>query len=573
MDMDAVPIQKNKKWRWISISIGALLSIGIAGYAIQTQLWRSGNVLTPVIAHNNLGIDLHHPDVLIDSYSLGQLPKDLLKIPLLSDILTEDFIFYYQNNGDRLGLEGSVRRIVYEHDLNLRDRLLNILLNEPAKVALWHDAKGRLSHFMVVIHRGGMARLLEPLALAITSDNQLTKTDLNGLKIGGVAIPVYQLRYNGKSLLFASHGDNLLLLSSSEMMFNKDKQEQLSVEVAQDLLAGKSPWETSYGLTSVSETEKEGVPQVKQRIAASANYLGFGYQRLFPAFAGVRFDMDDKGWHSFLALNDSDAARDSSFAFRPIWQAMPMGASLCAVVPYSRGIAEEILKQFSGINTANKALQGHFNGTAGICWYPDSRLHSPLVIGQLNNVNEEQRNALGNIFGHVIGAKENKAPDKILPVQFIHQDETWLWQREVSSRFGNHDADKSDDAQHLMSQKFFRVSLSLHGNTLLFSLDDNLVVKGIRTLSKAYPPMSDVLPENSLIPFYSSPDKLAHLLQNEVFDSLPQNIEPIFYNAAQTSLLPKIEALAKHKNYVLMLPEKTQADQPWQWIPINWQDL
>ena len=67
--------------------------------------------------------------------TLSQLPKDLLTIPFLHDVLSEDFVFYYQNHADRLGIEGSIRRIVYEHDLTLKDKLFSSLLDQPAQAA------------------------------------------------------------------------------------------------------------------------------------------------------------------------------------------------------------------------------------------------------------------------------------------------------------------------------------------------------------------------------------------------------------------------------------------------------
>ncbi|MFP1557054.1 DUF2138 family protein [Escherichia coli] len=39
---------------------------------------------------------------------MSQLPKDLLTIPFLHDVLSVDFVFYYQNHADRLGIEGSI---------------------------------------------------------------------------------------------------------------------------------------------------------------------------------------------------------------------------------------------------------------------------------------------------------------------------------------------------------------------------------------------------------------------------------------------------------------------------------
>ncbi|MCV5744042.1 DUF2138 family protein, partial [Escherichia coli] len=110
---------------------------------------------------------------------------------------------------------------------------------------------------------------------------------------------------------------------------------------------------------------------VRQRIVVSARWLGFGYQRLMPSFAGVRFEMGNDGWHSFVALNDESASVDASFDFTPVWNSMPAGASFCVAVPYSHGIAEEML---SHISQENDKLNGALDGAAGLCWYEDSKL-------------------------------------------------------------------------------------------------------------------------------------------------------------------------------------------------------
>lgn len=163
------------------------------------------------MVHNNLQIDLNEPDLFLDSDSLSQLPKDLLTIPFLHDVLSEDFVFYYQNHADRLGIEGSIRRIVYEHDLTLKDKLFSSLLDQPAQAALWHDKQGHLSHYMVLIQRSGLSKLLEPLLFAATSDSQLSKTEISSIKINSETIPVYQLRYNGNNvLMFATYQDKIL---------------------------------------------------------------------------------------------------------------------------------------------------------------------------------------------------------------------------------------------------------------------------------------------------------------------------------------------------------------------------
>lgn len=351
------------------------------GVAICWQWARK--TLSPLVVHNNLQIDLNEPDLFLDSDSLSQLPKDLLTIPFLHDVLSEDFVFYYQNHADRLGIEGSIRRIVYEHDLTLKDKLFSSLLDQPAQAALWHDKQGHLSHYMVLIQRSGLSKLLEPLLFAATSDSQLSKTEISSIKINSETVPVYQLRYNGNNaLMFATYQNKMLVFSSTDMLFKDDQQDTEATAIAGDLLSGKKRWQASFG---TEERAAEKTP-VRQRIVVSARLLGFGYQRLMPSFAGVRFEMGNDGWHSFVALNDESASVDTSFDFTPVWNSMPAGASFCVVVPYSHGIAEEML---SHISQENDKLNGALDGAAGLCWYADSKLQTPLFVGQFDGTAEQ----------------------------------------------------------------------------------------------------------------------------------------------------------------------------------------
>ena len=211
---EAAPVK-----RWPLIFGGLVLALLVLGGLLARYVWLAppsgplaGLEAPPA---NAPGRDIRHPDALIESASLARLPKELLEVPLLRDTLTEDFVFYYENDGDRLGLAGSLRRIVYEHDLTLKDSLVEELLDQPAQVALWRGADGRLRDFLVVMKRGGLAKLLEPLAHIAADDSQLRKV---GELKGGIG--VYRLRYNAqKTLLFASSGDYLVLLSNPKMLF------------------------------------------------------------------------------------------------------------------------------------------------------------------------------------------------------------------------------------------------------------------------------------------------------------------------------------------------------------------
>ncbi|MBB2495471.1 DUF2138 domain-containing protein [Aquipseudomonas ullengensis] len=589
--------------------IALAVAVPVAAAGLFGWLWQGPQAGRELGEQNLLGLDLARPDVLIESASLSRLPKDLLAVPLLRDTLTEDLVFYYEANADRLGLTGSLRRIIYEHDLQLRDNLLDELLDQPAEVALWRDAGGRLKHFLVVIERGGLAKALEPLAKVALDDSQLSQA--GEFIVDGAPVPFYRLRYNNdRSLLFASHGDQLLLLSSADMLFapepepepasaeaaSADDQSEVaavdpdaavpadeaaaesvepeepsgpllakvSTEAVEALLAGQHPFPERFGL------ETRG--PLQQRISLSSDFLALGYQRFIPAFAGLRFEMDGQGWHSFLALNEVED--QGKFDFTPVWRAMPMGASACVALPVAAAVPGRLLSKVGAEAKVAAELGAQLSGTAGLCWYAESRLHSPLLVGTLKGEAGAQTDAeLGKLFDSLIGAWEANVEGGQFPVEDSEQGATHTWQRQVGSNFGQYPGGDAENPDALAASGFFRVSLARHGSTLLFSLDDRLVNKALDTLDKRFPPLADVLPKDALVPAYLAPQTLATLFERETLESLPEDMEPVFRNAAQSNLLPKLRALSTHGKYALTLPAGSEASSAWQWLPLQWRAL
>lgn len=549
---------------WL-IGLGIAVPLGAAGFI--GWLMYEPQPPRELGEQSELELDLMRPDALIESASLSRLPRDLLAVPLLRDTLTEDFVFYYENNADRLGLTGSLRRIVFEHELTLKDSLIDELLDQPADVALWRGADGKLKHFLLLLDRGGLARVLEPLARAAADDTQLRQ--VGELRVDGDAVALYRLRYNAnRALLFASHGDKLLVLSSPGMLFEGDydgaTQARVSTEAIEALLDGDNRLAKRFGLKDRGET--------RQRISLGAEALAFGYQRFIPAFAGVRFEMDDKGWHSYLALNEVDD--QPALDFTPVWQAMPMGASACVALPTAPDMAQRMMEKVGAGAEVAKALSQRLSGAAGLCWYAESRLHTPLLVGQLKApADEAMDEVIGELFGSVIGAWEPYAESGKFPIESTTKGELRKWQRISSSNFGQYPASQAKEPDALAARGFFRTSLARQGTTVLFSLDDRLVDKAIATLDKRFPPLADVLPKDALVPAYMAPQTLAALFERETLDSLPSDMEPVFRNAAQTLLLPKLRALAGHKQYALSLPAGSKPDDAWQWLPLEWRPL
>ncbi|WP_339070295.1 DUF2138 domain-containing protein [Pseudomonas idahonensis] len=556
------PVQPGSKRRWPALVAGlCLVAAAVAGVGCKPK--------TPVaeLAGDKLG--LSRPDGLLETHSLTQLPKDLLAVPFLKETLTEDFVFYYQAHADRLGLIGSLRRIIYEHDLKLQDNLIEQLFDQPADVALWRGVDGRLKDFLLVMDRGGLAKLLEPLAKVALDDTQLSK--LAELKVGGDAVTLYQLNYNaGKSLAFASHGDKLVVLSNPAKLYDlssgaDDEHGAVSTAALEALLNGDKLFPEAFGL----EARK---PEVQQRLAVNSSVLAMGYQRFIPNFAGLRFDMDAQGWHSYLAMQEQD--NQPAFDFKPIWQAMPMGASACVALPLAAEQQKPLLVKLGAEEAVASSLTEYMAGTAGLCWYADSRLYTPLLVASLKDKDNTQLDGeLGKLFGSMVGARESKVPERIFPVVEQQNGEVHQWQRQVSSNFGQYPAKEAKDPQAITGRAFMQVSLARHGSTLVFSLDDKLVSKALDTLDKRFPPLADVVPKDALMPVYLGPQSLAQLIQQETFDSLPQDMEPVFNNAAQTYLVPKLRTLGGYGKYALTLPEGSEPNGHWQWLPLQWRAL
>lgn len=560
----AEPAAKSSR-RWPVLLGGLILVAGVA--AGLGWFMHKPKALPAELASDKLGMS--RPDGLLETHSLSQLPKDLLAVPFLKETLTEDFVFYYEAHADRLGLIGSLRRIIYEHDLKLQDSLIEQLFDQPADVALWRGADGRLKDFLLVMDRGGLAKVLEPLAKVALDDSQLTQ--LSEIKVGGDVVPLYQLTYNhSKALLFASHGDKLVVLSNPAKLYETghgpvDEPGMVSTESLEALLGGQKLFPEAFGLPPRA-------PEVKQRLSVNSSVLAMGYQRFIPNFAGLRFDMDDKGWHSFLAMDELENQPD--FDFKPIWQAMPMGASACVALPLAAEQQKPLLVKLGAEETVAQALTEHMAGAAGLCWYADSRLYTPLLVASLNDDDSAKLDGdLGSLFGSMVGAYEGNVEEHAFPVVEKLEGEHHQWQRQVSSNFGPYKAKDAENPDAITGKAFMKVSLARHGSTLLFSLDDKLVDKALGTLDKRFPPMADVVPKDLLMPVYFGPDSMAQLMQQETLDSLPQDMEPVFYNAAQTYLIPKLRKLSGYGKYALTLPEGSEPDGHWQWLPLEWKAL
>lgn len=525
----------------------------------QREVWR-GEV--------PLAFDPQRPDALIESESLAALPRDLLRVPLLRDLLSEDFVFYYEGNADRLGVVGALRRIAYEHRLELGDHVVAELLDQPSQLALWRSPDGRLDHALLSLRRGALASALELLAPVAQKDAQLQQ--VTNLEIDGQRVPVYRLRFGWqRALLFAGHGERLRVLVSPRLVSAHGDLDEayaiLSAALAQDELALPA----RFALHPSS---------ARHRLVLSADYLALGYGRLLPQLAGLRFELRGSQWQSFVALNEVSAAE---LDFDALWKAAPIGAAACAAVPVSADTLQALLRAFERRDALPEALVSRLGGPAAVCWYPNSRLLSPLLISRLQPPPGKAAAtatdpaaldaALATAFETYIGNPEREASGKRWPVRVLEGAGGPRWQRAVASNFGLLPRNEAGDGEPKASPAFFRVALARHGEHLLFSLDARLVEQAQATLERRYPPLAEQLPRGP-VPLYLAPAHLAELAEQEALAGLPMELQPVFHNAAQAHLLPKLKAAAGHAPLALRLDE-TRADSAWSWQAVRWESL
>lgn len=512
--------------------------------------------------------DLNQPDALIESASLAALPRDLLKVPLLRDTLTEEFVFYYEQHADRLGLAGALRRIAYEHELDLRDSLINELLDQPAEVALWRGADGKLAHAMLVMRRGALARLLQPLARVALDDRQLSR--VASLRVGGSEVPLYRLRHNpGRSLLFAAHGDRLLVVATPGLLLRQPDSDQPELaqapaRLAERLLSGEHRFAPRFGLV---ERERQ------HRITIAGDYLALGYGSFLSALQGLSFELDGADWHSQVALAalepDAPAAALAPL-LDPLWRAMPADAAVCVAAPVAPRAVGTLIGRFVADATLAGEVAARLGDAVGLCWYDDSRLHTPLVVLPIRPDSGEALDPpLADVFARVVGAREPRAEGGRFAVSALG-DGVPGWQRVVSSRFGLYPGAVAEEPELLAEARFFRVTLARHRDTLVFSLDDRLVRNALAALDKRRTPVADLLPPGGAAPVYVAPERLARLVAHEALTSLPAEVEPVFRNAAQAHLLPRLDALAAHPPFALTLPSDASARGDWTWVPVQW---
>ena len=524
----------NKKKLGIIAAGGAACVAAIGAYALFG--WKGmGGVA-------GLNLDLSKPDAMIVTKSLSSLPKDLLTIPLARDVLREDFLFYYEQNEDRLGVSGALRRIAYEHELNWGDQLIRMVLDEPAEVTLWRDADGSLKHFAIAVSRNSFTRLLEESGKIALKDSQMTVA--GSLKVDGDKVPVYALAYgHNRKLLFAAHGKRLVILSHPGMMYGGDEGQDVN-STAEKVVTAMLDEDPKKNQALRQQFRLDGQGSDGHSVAVKADFLSFGYQPFFGALDALRFDFSKGQWRT-QALVDAARLQPGGYDNKALWPNLPHNPAACFALPADWAAMEPVLKDVTG-DLAKLGEQ--LSGPAAVCWYGSSRLYTPLIIAT-----RKQGASGADLFGALYTAAVGNASAGAVAKTTGKGGET-LWQRDVTTPLGVQ-----------------KPTLAVKDQTVLFSPDAALVQQALAVGRKQSPAIADRLADSSRTIGLIAPAALSELIRKETFDALPSSREPVLRAAADVHLVPRLDALKKYPPYRLVLTSLPKSGAAWQ--PVEWQAL
>lgn len=540
----------NRKW---IIGLGALALAGSAALATVAWQWQryEGHI-------NALGVDLARPAAYLGTSALSALPRDLVKAPVLRDLLTEDFAFYYEAHEERLGLVGALRRIAFEHDTTLADNLIALALDEPAEVALWTDAKGAPRHWALAMTRGTLAKALQGLGAVAAKDRQFTLIgELKTSWLGFSSQPVYALQLSSRrTLAIASRGNRVVVLSDPGLLFDAERQpDARAAQVLESLLSGdagaQALWRRHVGLAAA--------PVAGHTLVADGALLSFGYQHFFPGLQALRVDVAPGGGSLRSLVRRSGPAP----AGTPPWPALPARAAACALLPVDWGRAKAVLADLpvpaaasapaAAPPTAERraalaAMAEAFDGPAAVCWYDRSQLHTPLLVAHAKG--PAPAPAVVQQFARwwlPAAAAATEAAGPVTQARIAAPYGPWL-----------------DGETPVYQTRFARA-----GDWWLFSPDAELVDQAQAAIARRYPSLADSLGEPGGTLALVAPPQVAELLKREALAVItPQQAS--FRQAAETQLLPRLAALAKLPP-VRALPQGPIDAQGWQ--ALDWQPL
>lgn len=508
-----------------------LLSVIFLGIAFG--VWRYWHKPPQYKGIARLQVDLRNPEMLLSTRNLAQLPKDVAAAPALAGLVDEQLVFYYEEDEARLSLEGTLRRLAYEHNLDLQDRLLATLLSAPAEVAFWRSGKGRPEHFVATLERGILGKLAETFAKIALDDRQLKQA--GKFSLGGDQITLYTLDYGGgRTLAFAGIGDRWVFLSDPSLALDAEGNPSAdAAAILGGLLHGRHPWETK--LPHATSAQHSFV------IGRATLTLDYGH--FLPALAGVRLDHDGTAWQASLRLDG--ATLQAGYDTAAIWRSVPIGAALCAALPVQWSAAAAPMETLIGTDPAIQPTLGALDPIAAVCWYADSRLSAPLFVARAaKDLPPQSAQLLARLAEKSWSASPEPGKSR--------DGERQLHIATVASRHGIRHANGEE--------RSFPVALAQRDGLLLFSPDRRKVEAALAVAAKRAPALADEAGLRGPAWLVFDPKLVAQLVRAEIQEVLPADEESFFREIARNRLWPRLENWGKGHPAAVAVPTGTGAD-------------
>lgn len=511
----------------------------LAAIAVLTTVWGGYRYHHRVryTGVSRMQIDLHAPELLLATRNLAELPKDVAGTPILQGLVDEELVFHYEEDEVRLSLEGSLRRLAYEHNLELHDRLLSVLLSTPAEVGIWRSGKGRPEHFVVVLESNALGKLVEVVARIALDDRQLKLA--GDFIIDGRSLPLLTLDIGGnRTFAFIAASDRWVFLSDPAMVL--DEQNELTADAAEvlgELIGGKHPWASKLPVVSSN----------KHSLTIGPEAFTMNYAHFLPAIGGLRFNHDGENWHPELRINAQALSGDYDLkkSLGQLWRTVPSGAALCAALPIAWTQTAAAVDQLVQEEGAVAELASSLDPLGAVCWFADSRINAPLFVAR----------AKGN---WPVGA------DKVLAAVSAKS-----WSAEIVSEDGRESARYSATVPSVHGplgederNRWFEPTLVRQGDLLLFSPDRRNVDAALAVAEKRAPAVGDLAGlQDSPAWLFQDPRRLGELTRAEVQKVLPAGEESFFRDIARQRLWPRLEAWGeKQSTSALVLGQETGDD-------------
>ena len=518
-----------KKW---AIAGAAVVVAGVAVGVATYRFSRYGGQI------NAVGVDLRQPAAYLATPSLTALARDLVKAPVLRDLLTEDFVFYYEAHEDRLGLGGAIKRVAYEHETTFTDDLMALALDQPAEVALWADDRGAARHWALAMTRSALAKAIQGLGAIATKDKQLTLVAEVPLAAFGLqTVPVYALNLSPRrTLAIASRGNRVVVLSDPGLLFDSQRQpDPDSSKVLAQLLSGEEAeqglWRRHFGL---------GAPGSGHALVAGGPLLALGYHRFMPALQALRVEVapGGEGLRTWVK-------QGAPWPASP-WAALPAQAAACTAVPVDWALARTVLSsaEKGDAAAALAEMAKSFDGPAAVCWYGKSQLHTPLFVA------------------HAQGAAPSDEVQQAFMQWWLPKGAQWNAGDKAAGIAAPYARSKGEGAST------YRAAFRRAGDWWLFSPDETLVAKAEDAIARRYPSIADTVGGASPIAV-AAPGQIAELIKRETLAVLPRE-QGGMRQAAEAQLLPRLADFGK-----LPASQAVPQGQPdaQGWVALDWRPL